>query len=231
MCPIGLFTRRWAAWSHRTLMHSWGWAVTRILGLEVEVRGEPPEPPYFLVCNHLSYVDVVVLSRLLGCSFLSKAEVADWPVMGFLARSAGTLFVDRTRRRDLVRVIEEVQGRLDRFRGVVVFPEGTSTKGASVGPFNPSIFEVPMRTGRPVHYASLCYSTPEASPPAHLAVCWWGDMPFFGHLWRLLTLPSIRATVVFGAQAIEAADRKSLAERAHRAVLEAFTPVDSCLAR
>ena len=131
----------------------------------------------------------------------------------------------RGRRRDLKRVISEVEARLAAGRGVVIFPEGTSTKGDAVQPFKASVFEVPIRTGTPVSYAALHYHTPEGAPPAHVSVCWWGDMPFVPHLMDLLALPSVRATVTFGPEPVLAADRKSLAVQARRAVQAEFIPV------
>jgi 1-acyl-sn-glycerol-3-phosphate acyltransferase len=223
--PLTLVSQKLGTRSHSFHMRLWGRAVVRILGIEVEVRGKPPEPPFFLVSNHVSYVDIGVLMSQLDGVFLAKSEIAGWPILGFLARSTGTLFIDRTRRTDLPRVIAQVRGVLDSGRGVVVFPEGTSTRGASVEPFKPSIFEVPIRTGTPVSHASVTYATPPGSPPAWLAVCWWGDMTFVKHFLDLLTLPGFRSIVTFGAEPVTAEDRKSLAAEAWRAVTDEFIPV------
>lgn len=225
---LGLFGPRAATRSHFFHMRLWGRVVVAILGIEIEVRGVPPKPPFFLVSNHLSYVDIGVLMSRIDCVFLAKSEIAGWPILGFLARTTGTLFVDRRRRTDIPRVIARVQAVLDSGRGVVVFPEGTSTRGASVQRFKPSIFEVPIRTGTPVSHASLTYATPPGAPPAWLSVCWWGDMTFVKHFLELLTLPGFRSTVTFGAERVTADDRKTLAAMAQRAVADEFTPVAGC---
>ena len=206
---------------------TWTWATGScwLLGVRVQVVGPPPAPPFFLVSNHLSYLDIIVLYTLLRGRFLAKAEISGWPMMGWLASLAGTLFIDRQRTRDLSRVLPQVQETLDLGRGVVVFPEGTSTKGDEVHRFKPSIFEVPIRTGTPVSYAALHYRTPEGEPPAHLSVCWWGDVPFAPHFLALLKLPRIDATVSFGDHPVTAEDRKDLALLAQRAVESEFTPV------
>jgi len=196
-----------------------------VLGIRLEVRGEAPRPPFFLVANHLSYVDILVLHSCLNCLFLAKSEVGSWPVIGFLARSTGTLFVERGRKTDLLRVIRETQRRMDGGFGVVVFPEGTSTDGSAVLPFKASLFEVPASTGQAVQCASISYITPPSAPPARLAVCWWGGMTFGRHFLELLTLPPFRALVSFGTEPIVAPDRKTLALESQRAVESLFTPV------
>lgn len=226
--PLALVRPRLFRRFHFGLMQRWARGTARCMGLTIEAEGPAPAPPYLLAANHLSYVDIVALQTLCGCVFLAKAEVSRWPLIGFLARTTGTLFVDRTRRADLPRAVEAVSQVVSEGRGVVFFPEGTSTDGASVLPFKPSLFEVAVRTGLPVYCASLGYTVPEGSPPAHLAVCWWGDMDFFGHLYALLQIPSFRARVAFAHEPVpraERVDRKELAERAHRSVAARFIPV------
>ncbi len=109
--------------------------------------------------------------------------------------------------------------------GIIVFAEATSSPGNTVLPFRPALLEWAARTGYPVHHASVSYRTPAGSPPAHLSVCWWGDMTLGPHLLGLCRLPRIEATIRFGADPIVERDRKLLAERLQRAVAEQFTPV------
>ncbi|MFQ5351272.1 MAG: lysophospholipid acyltransferase family protein, partial [Thermoanaerobaculia bacterium] len=149
------------------------------------------------------------------------------PIIGSLCRSVGTLFVDRRANRDLPRAIATIDRTLEAGQGVVLFPEGTSTSGEEVARFHPSLLEVAARARYPVSYASLGYATAEGGAPAHLAICWWGDMELPGHLWRLLALPGFRATVAFGDERIQEDDRKLLAARLWRAVNGLFTPVVS----
>ncbi len=98
-------------------------------------------------------------------------------------------------------------------QGVVLFAEGTSTRGDTVLPFKSSLLEQAARASFPVSYAALGYRTGEGEPPAHLSVCWWGEMTFMKHVIALLHLSQIQATVTFGAEPIQANDRKVLAER------------------
>ena len=202
------------------VFRAWCRGVTRILGLRVAVLGQPPAAPFFLVSNHLGYLDIVTLGSVLPAVFVSKAEVSGWPVMGWLARGVNTVFVDRGRRRDLTRVNARLDGLLDHAAGVVVFPEGTSTDGSGVLPFRPGLLEPAVRRQRPVSHAALSYRTGPGERPAADAVCWWGDMTFGPHFVELLGLAGLEATIRFGGQPLRDADRRRLAERLHQAVVQ-----------
>jgi len=184
-----------------------------------------PQPPFFLVSNHLSYLDIVVFAAQTPCRFVAKREVGAWPGVGLLARIMATIFIDRTVRRDALRALAQVDRAMQEGDGIVLFAEATSTAGRSVLPFRPALLEWAARTGQPVHYASVSYRTPDRCPPAHLAVCWWGDMPFGRHLAALARLPRIDASLHFGPAPIAERDRKQLAGRLHEAVLAQFVPV------
>lgn len=192
------------------------------MGVRVTVRGEPPKAPFFLVSNHLSYVDIPLLANYLDAAFISKAEVEQWPFLGTISRWAGTIFIDRSIKRDITRVLREIDDRLAHRQGVVVFPEGTSSAGVEVHSFLPSLLQIPALGSYPVSYASLAYQTPPGEDPAHLAVCWWGDMTFFSHFYKLLGIRRFEASVTFGAEPISDSDRKQLAARLHRAISEQF---------
>lgn len=184
-----------------------------LLRVELRVSGSPPGPPFLLVTNHLSYLDVVILASLLPGLFVAKAEVCRWPLLGPICRGFGTIFIDREDRRDLPRVLAEIEKALVCGEGVVLFPEGTSSPGDEVGPFRSPLLAVAARKGLAVHYAALGYQTPEDAPPARLSVCWWGDMDFVPHLISLFRLPRIEASLAFGTEPVVEADRKRLAER------------------
>lgn len=211
----------WRAWIFRR----WSATLLKVMGVRQTVIGEPPQAPFFLVSNHLSYVDVLVLASRLHAVFVAKSEVASWPVFGPICRSLDTIFVDRSSRRDLSRVIEAAGTAFARGDGVVIFPEGTSTAGAEVLPFLPSLLELPASLGEPVHHASVSYSTAPGDAAPELTVCWWGDMKFAGHFWGLLRLSRIDVRLAFGQESIHADDRKVLATTLHRAVSADFRPV------
>lgn len=199
--------------------------VSRIMGMRVVVTGKPPAAPFVLVSNHLSYVDVILIGSQVRCVFISKAEVEGWPLIGPLVRSVGTLFVDRGAKRDLPLVVRRMEDVLKSGRGVVFFPEGTTSRGANVAPFRPSLLEPAIRSGRPVHYASVTYRSAQRCPPAQRSVCWWGDMKFTPHALQLLAMPGFDARLTFGTEPIQENDRKVLATRLHRAIEQQFEAV------
>jgi 1-acyl-sn-glycerol-3-phosphate acyltransferase len=205
--------RRWACWA------------APIAGLRVEVRGSPPRAPFFLVSNHLGYLDVVLLASHLECAFVAKAEVERWPVLGRLSRCVNTLFIERDSPRDIPRVVRGIEQAMAEGLGIVVFPEGTSSEGARVLEFRPPLLEAAARARIPVSYASLSYRVDAGAGSARREVCWWGDMGFPGHVFRLLQLPRVHGLVRFGDGSIQHEDRKILAERLWLAVTGQFRPV------
>lgn len=234
--PLAWLVPKWDPGLQRLWIGTWAKAILWIMGVETRFEGPVPgrangdDGAYFLVANHLSYLDIPVLLSRLDARFLAKSEIAGWPVLGLLARSTGTLFVDRSRKRDLTRVIGEVKAVLSRGTGVIVFPEGTSTDGSQVDRYKPSLFEVPVETGVPVRVAALHYDSPLGPKPAWEAVCWWGDAPFGSHFMTFLAQPRTVATVTFSSEVLRAPEarssgaRKVLAEAAHSATTGAFKP-------
>ncbi|MBO6524402.1 MAG: 1-acyl-sn-glycerol-3-phosphate acyltransferase [Balneolaceae bacterium] len=203
----------------------WGVATLKILGIKTKVVGEPPKPPFFLVSNHLSYVDVWVLFSQLNCTFIAKSEVREWPVIGFVLATSGMLFVDRERRRDVTRVNDEISNHLTDSQGVVLFPEGTTSMGAEVLAFKSSLFQYPAVEELPVHCVSISYSAPQDAPSAHKTVCWWDDTPFFKHIFYLFVMKECSATVTFSEETIVNSNRKILAQSAHKIIERSFDPV------
>ncbi len=221
---LAVASQRRARW-RRALMRRWCASMCAALGVRIEVVGTAPRGGVFLVSNHLSYLDILVLGSALDTVFVSKAEIADWFGIGFLARRFGTIFVARGRKRDLPDVVRAIAVALEGGDGVVVFPEGTSTNGAGVIEFRTSLLAPAAQARLPVHTATLSYGVPAGERRASDSVCWWGDAAFVPHAWGLLKLRAIDARLEFGAQAVVSDDRKQLAEALRAAIAARFRPV------
>jgi 1-acyl-sn-glycerol-3-phosphate acyltransferase len=193
--------------------------------MRLELRGSPPSPPFYLVTNHLSYVDIVLLARTAGCRYISRADVKDWPVMGWIAKAMGTMFIDRGRVRDTKRVNELIAAALDRGDGIHFFAESRISQDARVHPFKPPLLEPAVARGCGVHYAAISYSTPEGCPRASDVIVWKGGVSLAQNMVNVLRLPGFSAIISYGDAPITGTDRKELADKLYRAVSERFTPV------
>ncbi|HVS11346.1 MAG TPA: lysophospholipid acyltransferase family protein [Planctomycetota bacterium] len=224
LVPTGAIPRARRAW-RSAILRAWGRLVCAAAGVRLDRVGRAPAPPCMVVSNHLGYLDIPVLASQLGAVFVANSEIARWPVWGPLSRSMGTLFVDRGRKRDIPRVNTRIERALRRGERIVLFPEGGTAGGERVGPFRPALLAPAADGGHPVHFASLSYATAPADPPAALAVCWWGGVPFAKHALGLLALERIEARLHFGERTLAERDRKRLAEALWRAVSHQFVPV------
>lgn len=208
---LKLFRQETGQWRNFWL-RNWGEWVCKILSIEVHVRGERPEPPFFLVSNHLSYVDIMIYHKLLDTSFVAKAEIKGWPVIGFMAKTLEVIFIDRKRKSDVARVNGEVARQIDSSKGVVLFPEGTTSNGDQILPFKASILQHPASNNQPVHYAYILYKTGDMDTEARESVCWWADEPFGKHFIKFAKNRSTKAFVYFGEKLVYNSNRKELAQ-------------------
>lgn len=208
-----------------TAFNKWAVATAKIANMKIERRGDLPAPPFFLVSNHLSYMDIAAYGALLKCFFVAKSEVADWFFIGKLTKDIGTIFVNRQNRRDILRAANEVAAKIAAGESLVIFPEGTSSRGETVLPFKSSFLELAAANSLPVSYASISYRTDDAAISAGDEICWWGDADFLPHLWRLFQIEQFTATIAFGDDKIKNSNRKELAAQLQAKVSEQFLPV------
>ena len=187
----------------------------RIFKYRATISGPIPRHG-LLVSNHLSYLDILVISAITPAVFVSKAEVRKWPLFGWLAMLAGTVFVNRERRTQVGKTNQEIEQALAENALVTLFPEGTSSNGTQLLPFKTSLLEPVAQNS---HDIALCYLHYElADGDASNDVCYWGDHSFFPHLINLVGKRSIHAEIRFGKFKKETTDRKELARQLYDAV-------------
>ena len=192
-------------------LHGASRRVLRALGIESRVCGPAPARG-LVVSNHLSYLDIALISAAMPCFFVSKTEVGRWPYFGRAARTGGTIFIDRSSRASTAAVVEQIAERLGLPIPVLVFPEGTSSDGSQVLRFHPSLFEPAIVAGGPVTAAAVRYLLDDGGKESEL--CWFGDTLFLSHLWRVLGTAGFSAEVRFGEPRVYP-DRRTAAEATH----------------
>ena len=223
--PVAFLSRKTDRRCRRVLLRFWARLFAFVAGMRIVAEGTAPKPPFFLVMNHVSYLDMLVLAREAGSIFVSREDVEDWPVVGFIAKSLYIIFIDRSLKRDTVRVNTLIQDTLREGDGIGVFAESRVSCGITVEPFKSPLLQAAIDLDMPVHYAALNYRTVEAAPPEGEIISWWRPEPFYVHLYRFLQYPGATATIRFCDAPIRGTDRKELARQLHAGVLSKFTPL------
>ena len=211
-------------WYYRVLRH--------IVGLRVVVRGvRSTERPHLVVSNHISYYDIVAIGSLVAGDFIAKAEIANWPVFGIMAKAGRSVFIDRSRGA-AGEARDQIQERLDGGDTLIMFPESTSGDGNIMKPFKSALFTVAERevTDRQgtrrkisVQPISIAYTRLNGLPLGvgwRPFVAWYGDMELPPHMWFLAKLGQLTVEVTFHppVSLAQFANRKALAAHCDKVV-------------
>jgi len=223
---LGLLAFRYHRLSHTAraaINQRWSAQLIQILGLEIRVLGKPPgllAHNTLLVANHVSWLDIFALNSVTVSQFVAKRELRRWPVIGWMIKNVGTVFIDRGSRRDATRVNEQLADSLRRGSCMAVFPEGTTSDGTDLLPFKASLFESARMAESRVQPVALRYLDENGrltALPAYI-----DQVSFFRSLGRVLTMPSGTIELVFGqalqAHADDSCSRFQLAEAARAEV-------------
>lgn len=179
-----------------TQVLQWSRALCAILDLRIEAAG--PAPGHgLIVMNHVSWLDIVVLNSIAPSRFVSKAEVAHWPIIGALARRAGTVYLERGSATAALRANQFISDALEAGERVALFPEGTTSVGEHVLPFKAALLQPAIDHGADAHPASVRYVGRDGLP-AH-AAGFTGGQSLAASVWMLLRQPGLSARVCFGS--------------------------------
>jgi lyso-ornithine lipid O-acyltransferase len=220
--------RRFPHWYHKQ--------VCRLLGIRLSIAGRVVrDTPVLIVSNHVSWLDVIVLSALAPVSFVAKKEVASWPFVSTLAKLQRTVFVDRERRISIGDTASEIVARLASGDAIVLFAEGTSSDGNRVLPFRTSLFAAAKPTQNDTSIAtamvqtvSIAYTKRNGLPlgwAGRRALGYYGDVSMAGNAWLILTGGTVEADVHVGEPLLlsDFKNRKDLARRSEEAVRASLT--------
>ena len=205
--------------------------VRLILNVKVTVSGDEGQLErggYVIIANHVSYVDGIVLGSIFPILFVSKREVKNWPIVGQWNVLCGTIFVNRQRKSLVGLLIRELTRKLKQEANILLFPEGTSTNGEKMLPFQTVPLAAPLRSRSIIAPVTLTYTAIDEQPVTTAnrdLVYWYGDMEFVSHFWNLLALRAVDVLVTIQPK-IEcfrypdnSAGRKKLAEDCYNSVL------------
>ncbi len=163
-----------------------------IVNLHLTLEGGLPERRALLVSNHISWLDIIVIGQYLPAYFVAKSEILNWPVIGYLAKQGGTIFIHRGNKQQIKATAEKMVWLLKQNSNIVAFPEGTTTKGDEVLHFHSSLFQPALLTRSVIQPVAIQYQG-EALQLAPFI----GDDAFVPHLIKMLCLDKIEVRVSF----------------------------------
>jgi len=178
----------------RALIQTWARWTLRAAGIRVKSTGKPWISAGLVLPNHVSWLDILVIDSVAPCSFIAKAEIRSWPLVGLLCDRAGTLFIERGRRHAVHQVLETATEQLRAGGRVAVFAEGTTSDGTVVLPFHANLVEAAVRANCAVQPLALRYE--DGSGQRSTAVDFVGATTFAQSLWRVLAEPITRVVMV-----------------------------------
>lgn len=206
-------------------IQAWSLGLLRCVGLQVQVLGRPRPGGALLIANHVSWLDIASLHAACPqARFVSKADVLRWPLLGWLIRGAGTLFIERERKRDALRMVHDMAQALQAGDTVAVFPEGTTGPGPQTLPFHGNLMQAAIAVGAPIQPAVLRYHAPGETFAT--AAAYIDEMTLLSSVWRILTARGLAVEVRFlDAHASSHADRRSLAAHLQQQVQDTLDQV------
>ena len=202
-----------------------------ILNIKVTIAGDEGQLErggYVIIANHVSYVDGIVLGSIFPIVFVSKREVKKWPIVGQWNVLCGTIFINRQRKNEVGALVREMTRKLRQEANILLFPEGTSTNGEKMLPFQTAPLAAPLRSRSIIVPVTLAYTTIDEQPVTAVNrdfVYWYGDMDFVTHFWDLLGRRGVEVLVTLQPKiecfryADNSAGRKKLAEDCYNRVL------------
>ena len=204
----------------RALVRWWSAKLLRILNVTARVEGPPPpaaEVAAMIAANHVSWIDIFLISSVRPTRFIAKNEIRDWPIAGWIAERAGTIFIRRGERRETARINDRVHRVLAEGDCVGLFPEGLTSEGDKLATFHSSLFEPAVANHARVHPAAIRYEYPDGTLCRDMSFV--GDRTFMESLALIIRQKAVSARVAF-APPLETAGstRRDVAKAAEKRI-------------
>lgn len=210
----------------RERLQYWSRLLLSHLGVRMVIQGHARPGAKLIVANHVSWLDIMAINAAEPSRFVSKAEVSRWPLIGDIVTLSGTIYLERSRRRDALRVVGLVTQTLKDGHVAAVFPEGTTGTGQQLLPFHGNVLQAAIDADVPVQAIALRYS--DARHGVSRAAAYAGDTNLFQSLWWVATAQDLTATAVFlAARRVTHADRRALADLLRTDIEEALGVLDA----
>ncbi len=190
----------------------WSAKLLQVLGVRLRPMGRFESGPQLVVANHISWLDIAAIHAVCPqARFVSKSDVKEWPLLGWLIGSAGTLFIERASKRDALRVVHQMAAALQAGDTVAVFPEGTTGTGHTLLPFHANLLQAVLPGATPVQPVVLRYGEPgHAVSPA---VAFVGDTTLVASIWSVVCARGLSVEVeVLPRQPSEGLDRRAVSQ-------------------
>ena len=209
--------------ARQRLIGRWSRRLLHVLAVELHVSGEPAHLPErtLIVANHISWLDIFVINAYQPSRFIAKAEIRRWPVVGWLVSNVGTIFLDRTRRRDVAGINAVVEEALAAGDVIALFPEGTTTYGRELLPFHGSLIQPAIAAGGHVLPATIRYTHPDGTHSD--AASYVGEQTLMGAVTALISAPKTLVRLQLHEPiATSGLRRREVAKHAHRVIRTAL---------
>ena len=202
----------------------WSLGLVRVMGLTLQVSGTARPGATLIVANHVSWLDIAAIHAAAPhARFVSKSDVLAWPLLGWMIRNAGTLFIERERKRDAVRVVHAVAAALQAGDTVAVFPEGTTGSGPEPLPFHANLLQAAVATGTPVQAVVLRFD--DHAGRFSRAVDFVGATTLLQSLWRVASARQLAVSVeLMPPVGTRHADRRALAAHLRELIAQRLQP-------
>ncbi len=209
---LSLFVPFFSAGVYHRIAANWYGIVLALTGIRARYQGAVVDGPVLIVSNHVSWADVLVIGARWPFIFLAMQEINRWPVVGWLSRRVGTLFI--LRGRGAPGAIRQVSEALRSGQSVILFPEGRTSPGIEVKRFHPRIFQAAINAGVPVQPVGLVYQDHGTAPGGGTRATYSDDAGFLSSLWRTMAGPRVDVEVVVFPALSPTEDREALARAA-----------------